>query len=77
MLFQTPLHPVNSDRALHDRNRAGESQIMHARAKRKRSRAAVLTGNIEDTLACLRGAVNGGAEKEKDLERPEKGCICS
>jgi len=38
---------------------------MHARAKRKRSRAAVLTGKIEDTLACLRGDVNGGAEKEK------------
>jgi hypothetical protein len=60
-------------RALHDRNRAGESQIMHARAKRKRSRAAVVTGKIEDTLACLRGTVNGGAEKEKDLELPEKG----
>jgi hypothetical protein len=71
--FPEPLHPVSSDRALHDRNRVGESQIMHARAKRKRSRAAVLTGKREDTLACLRGAVNGGAEKEKDLELPEKG----
>jgi hypothetical protein len=40
---------------------------MHARAKRKRSRAAVLSGKREHTLACLRGAVNGGAEKEKDL----------
>jgi hypothetical protein len=38
---------------------------MHARAKRKRSRAAVLSGKTEHTLACLRGAVNGGAEKEK------------
>jgi hypothetical protein len=38
---------------------------MHARAKRKRSRAAVLTGKVEATLACLRGAVSGGAEKEK------------
>jgi hypothetical protein len=27
-----------------------------------------LTGKVEATLACLRGAVNGGAEKEKDLE---------
>jgi hypothetical protein len=59
---------VNSDRALHDRKSVGESQIMHARAKRKRSRATVLTGKIEDTRACLRGAVNGGAEQEKDLE---------
>jgi ribosomal protein S20 len=39
---------------------------MHARAKRKRSRAAVLTGNREDTLACLRGAVNEVQKKEKD-----------
>jgi hypothetical protein len=30
---------------------------------------AVLTGKTEDTLACLRGAVNGGAEKEKNLEQ--------
>jgi hypothetical protein len=52
-------------RALHDRNRAGEPQIMHARAKCKRSRAAVLSGKTEHTLACLRGAVSGGAEKEK------------
>jgi hypothetical protein len=46
---------------------------MYARAKRKRSQAAVLTGKTDDTLACLRGAVNGGAEKEKDLDLPEKG----
>jgi hypothetical protein len=46
-------------------NRTGESQIMHARAKRKRSRAAVVTGKTDDTLACLRGAVNRGAEKTK------------
>jgi hypothetical protein len=45
---------------------------MPARAKRKRSRVAVLTGKREDTLACLRGAVIGGAEKEKDLELPER-----
>ncbi len=45
---------------------------MHARAKRKRSRAAVLTGKREDTLACLRGAMSGDAEKEKNLELPEK-----
>jgi hypothetical protein len=50
--------------------RAGESHIMHARAKRKRSRAAVVTGKTDDTLACLRGAVNGGAEKRKDREYP-------
>jgi hypothetical protein len=25
-----------------------------------------LTGKTDDALACLRGAVNGGAEKEKD-----------
>jgi hypothetical protein len=46
-------------------NGAGESQIMHARAKRKRSQAAVLSGKTDDTLACLHGAVNGGAEKRK------------
>ena len=46
-------------------SRVGEPQIMHARAKRKRSWAAVLTGKTEGTLACLRGDVNGGAEKEK------------
>jgi hypothetical protein len=44
---------------------------MHARAKRKRSRAAVLSGKTEDTLACLHGAVNGVAEKRKDREHPE------
>jgi hypothetical protein len=66
--FPKPLHPVNSDRALHDQNRTGESPIMHARAKRKRSRAAVLSGKTEDIRACLRGAVNGGAEKEKGPE---------
>jgi hypothetical protein len=35
-----PLHTVNSDRALHDRSKVGKSQIMLARAKRKRSWAA-------------------------------------
>jgi hypothetical protein len=43
----------------------GEPQIMRARAKRKRSWAAALLSKTEDTLACLRGAVSGGAEKEK------------
>jgi hypothetical protein len=38
---------------------------MHARAKRKRSWAAVLTRKTEDTLAGLRGAVNGGAEEKR------------
>jgi hypothetical protein len=75
LLFQNPLHPVNSDRALHDRNRAGKSQIMHARAKRKRSRAAVVTGEIDDTLACLRGAVNGGAEKKKEDRVPHENVL--
>ena len=51
---------------------SGEPQIMHARAKRKRSGTAVLTGNTEDTLSCLRGAVSGGAEKNKDPELPQK-----
>jgi hypothetical protein len=41
---------------------------MHARAKRKRSQAVVLSDKTEYTLACLRGAVSGDAEKEKDLE---------
>jgi hypothetical protein len=50
---------------------------MHARAKRKRSRAAVLTGKRDDILACLHGAVNGGAEKEKDREHLEKFSECS
>jgi hypothetical protein len=48
-------------------NSVGESPIMHARAQRKRSRAAVWTGKTEDTLACLHGDENGGAEKRKDL----------
>jgi hypothetical protein len=58
-------------RALHDRKRAGKPQIMHARAKRKRSWAAVLPGKTEDNVACLHGTVNGGAEKRKDRELPE------
>jgi hypothetical protein len=40
---------------------------MLARAQRKRSWAAVLTQKIEDTLACLRGAVSGGAEKKQRI----------
>jgi len=31
---------------------------------------AILTSTTQDILACLRGDVNGGAEKNKDLERP-------
>jgi hypothetical protein len=38
---------------------------MHARAQRKRLRAAALSGQAEDTLSCLRGDVNDGAEKRK------------
>jgi hypothetical protein len=41
---------------------------MHARAKRKRPRVATLSCKTKDTLACLRGVVNGDAEKEKDRE---------
>jgi hypothetical protein len=44
--------------------RVGKSPIMHARAKRKRSRSTVLASKTEDSLACLRGDVNGGAEKK-------------
>ena len=36
---------------------------MPARAKRKRSWLAVLSGKIDDNLACLCGAVSGGAEE--------------
>jgi hypothetical protein len=42
-----------------------EPQIMHARAKRKRTWMAALAGKTEDTLSCLRGDVSGGAEKTK------------
>jgi len=59
---------MSSDRALHDRRRDDESPIMHARAKRKRTRVTALANKIEDTLACSHGAVNRGAEKKKDLE---------
>jgi hypothetical protein len=38
---------------------------MHARAKRKRSRAAAVTGKTDDTLACLRGAVNEVQKKKR------------
>jgi hypothetical protein len=62
-VFQYPLRPEGSGRALHDRRRVGESQNMHARAKRKRTLAAVVTGKTKDTLACHRGDVNGDAEK--------------
>jgi hypothetical protein len=36
---------------------------MPARVKRKRSQEVVVTAKTKDTLACLHGAVNGGAEK--------------
>ena len=41
----------------------GEPQIMHARAQRKRSWAAVLADKTEDTLSCLRGDVKGVQKK--------------
>ncbi len=65
LLFQRPLHPVNRGAHYMPGREPGELQIMHARANCKRSRVAVLIGNPEDILACLRGAVSGGAEKNK------------
>ena len=72
LLFPAPPASREQGRALHDRNKAGEPHIMHARAKRKRSRAAAVTGKTDDTLACLRGPVSGNAEKEKDRVLHEK-----
>ena len=57
----------------HARNKAGKPQIMPARAKRKRTWMAVSLGNTEDNLACLRGPVNGGAEKREVFELSEIG----
>jgi hypothetical protein len=37
LLFQGPLHPVNRDARYMTEIEPGEPQIMHARAKRKRS----------------------------------------
>jgi hypothetical protein len=65
LLFQRPLHPANRDALYMPGIWVGEPQIMHARAKRKRLWTAALSGKTEGTLACLRGAVSGGAEKEK------------
>jgi hypothetical protein len=48
--------------------RAGESQNMHAPAKRKRSWAAAVTGKTDDALACLRGAVNEVQKKKRILD---------
>ena len=64
--FQRPLHPVNRYALYMPGREAGESQIIHARAKRKRSWIAILLGKREDTRACLHGAVSSGAEKNKD-----------
>jgi hypothetical protein len=47
-------------------------QIMPARVKRKRTWMTVLVYKTDDCLSCLRGPVNGGAEKEKNLDLPEK-----
>ena len=55
----------NSGRALHARKWARKPQSVPARAKRKRSWLAVLSGKIDDNLACLCGAVSGGAEETK------------
>jgi hypothetical protein len=69
--IQEPPASREQGRALHDRKSIGKPQILHARAKRKRSRAAVLPSKTEDNVACLHGTVNGGAEKRKDRELPE------
>jgi len=61
--FQPPLHPASSDRALHARRRARKPHIMPARAKRKRTGNAVASRTSKNNLACLRGAVSGGAEE--------------
>ena len=61
--FQPPLHPMSSDRVLHARKRARILQIMPARAKRKRTGKAVASRISKNNLACLRGAVSGGAEE--------------
>jgi hypothetical protein len=39
-------------------------QIMPARAKRKRTGMAALSGKTDDNMACLRVAENRGAEKK-------------
>jgi len=57
---------VNRFAHKHARNKAGKPQIMPARAKRKRTWMAVSSGKTQDNLACLRGPVNGGAEKMND-----------
>jgi hypothetical protein len=46
-------------------NSSVKPQIMHARCEASAQWAAELTGKIEDNLACLRGDVNGGAEKKQ------------
>jgi hypothetical protein len=48
-------------------NRTEKSQIMPARAQRKRTWKTISLGTIEGNMACLRGPMSGGAEKEKIL----------
>ena len=64
LLSHSPLHPTNRDALYMPGREPGGPQIMHARAERKRSWIAILMGKTEDKLACLRGTVSGGAEKE-------------
>jgi hypothetical protein len=46
-------------------NRTEKTQIMPARAQRKRTWKAVSFGTTEDNISCLRGPMSGGAEKKK------------
>jgi hypothetical protein len=48
-------------------NRTEKTQIMPARAQRKRTGKAVSFGTTEDNRACLRGPMSGGAEKKKEV----------
>jgi hypothetical protein len=64
LFIQKLLHPVIRFAHKHAQNKFGKPQIMPARAKRKRTWMAVSSDKIEDNVACLRGAVNGGAEKK-------------
>jgi len=65
LLFQRPLHPANRSAFYMPGTRIRRPEIVHARAQRKRSWAAVSFSKTENILACLRGAVSGGAEKNK------------
>ena len=65
MLFQPPLHPVSSDRAFHARNSDGKPQIMHARAKRKRSWVAIFDWLKQKTPWHVSAALRTGVQKRR------------